>query len=379
MQRSRAGALRASSVPAAATVLHGRPRHLAGALLGPILCLVTLAGVGFRPPAAWAQEEIFVTNFTNNSVTVYARTAAGNTAPLRTLSGSATGLGFPTGLVVDSVNNELLVTNPGNDSVTVHTRTASGNTVPLRTISGGLTGLNGPFFLTFTTGADAFVTRLYQQVLGRAPDAAGLQGFLAQIQQFRSVVPTVVAFFRSPEFLSRNTSNEQFITILYRTFLNREPDPSGFSAFLTELQAGRLTRDNLVDVFLDSAEFTAQASFLPALDPVTVFVITLYVRILDRGPDQTGLQSFVAQLQQTRTVLPTVQAFLASPEFLVRNISNTEFVTLLYRVFLNRIPDPGGLAGWVALLNQGTATRNQLVLQFAASPEFQTIQRRLFP
>jgi hypothetical protein len=33
----------------------------------------------------------------------------------------------------------------------------------------------------------------------------------------------------------------------------------------------------------------------------------------------------------------------------------------------------------VALLNTGTATRDQLVLQFAASPEFQAIQQTLFP
>jgi hypothetical protein len=32
----------------------------------------------------WAQEELFVTNGGNNSVTVYPRTASGNTAPLRT-------------------------------------------------------------------------------------------------------------------------------------------------------------------------------------------------------------------------------------------------------------------------------------------------------
>ncbi len=42
-----------------------------------------------------------------------------------------------------------------------------------------------PHPCAFTTGATAFVTRLYQQVLNRTPDAAGLQGFLAQIQQFR--------------------------------------------------------------------------------------------------------------------------------------------------------------------------------------------------
>ena len=246
---------------------------------------------------------------------------------------------------------------------------------------GNNTAVTGPIAIsgTSSSSAAAFVTRLYLQVLGRSPDPVGLQAFIDQIQQFGSVVPTVLAFFHSAEFLSRNTSNSQFLTILYQTFLNRSPDPTGFNAFLTALQTGQLTRDNLLDIFIDSQEFAAQASFLPPLDPVTAFVTTLYVRILGRGPDQAGLQGFVAQLRQTRTVLPTVQQFLASPEFLSRNTTNTEFVTLLYRVFLGRVPDSGGLTFFVTALNQGTATRDQLVLQFAASPEFQAIQQGLFP
>jgi uncharacterized protein (UPF0333 family) len=100
--------------------------------------------------------------------------------------------------------------------------------------------------------ASAFVTRLYEQVLNREPDPAGLQRFVDQIAQFGSVVPTVLAFFHSQEFLGRNTTNEQVLTICYHTFLNRDPDPNGFNAFLTALQAGQLTRDNLLDIFLDS-------------------------------------------------------------------------------------------------------------------------------
>jgi hypothetical protein len=141
-----------------------------------------------------------------------------------------------------------------------------------------------------------------------------------------------------------------------------------------------LTRDNLIDIFIDSTEFRfLRATFLPPLSPLAAFVNNLYVRILGRGPDQAGFQSFVAQLQQNRTVLPTVQAFLASPEFLARQVTNTEFVTLLYRVFLGRVPDAQGLGSFVALLDQGIATRDQLVAQFAASPEFQAIQQQLFP
>jgi hypothetical protein len=227
--------------------------------------------------------------------------------------------------------------------------------------------------------AAAFVTRLYEQVLSREPDATGLQAFVAQIQQFGSVVPTVLAFFHSQEFLDRHTSDSDFLTICYHTFLDREPDPVGFDAFLGDLNSGLRTRDNLIDIFLDSQEFANLASFLPPQDPVTAFVTSLYVRILGRGPDLPGLQGFVAQLQQSRTVLPTVLFFLHSPEFLSRNTSNTEYVTVLYRVFLDRVPDAGGLASFVALLTQGTATRDQLAAQFAASPEFQAIQHQLFP
>src|SRR6266496_2907899 len=99
----------------------------------PLLAGILL-GVGTR--AAWAQEELFVTN-QGGSVTVYARTANGDVAPLRTISGAATGLNGPFGLAVDTVNNELAVANIGNAapySITVYARTANGNVAPLRTI-----------------------------------------------------------------------------------------------------------------------------------------------------------------------------------------------------------------------------------------------------
>ena len=54
-------------------------------------------------------NEILVANI--SSITVYSLTASGNAAPLRTISGAATGLAQPIGLAVDTVNNEMLVAN----------------------------------------------------------------------------------------------------------------------------------------------------------------------------------------------------------------------------------------------------------------------------
>ena len=75
------------------------------------------------------------------------------------------------------------------------------------------------------------------------------------------------------------------------------------------------------------------------------------------------MQFFVGQLRQTRTVLPTVQQFLSSHEFLSRNTTNPEFVTLLYRVFLGRVPDSGGLTFFVTALNEGTARGTSMTME----------------
>jgi hypothetical protein len=116
--------------------------------------LAVLAGIGGPAGAgvAWAEDELFVANQNENapSVTVYARTASGDTAPLRRLAGPNTGLIKPRAVAIDTVHDELFVSNPGDigglgaASINVYTRTASGDAAPLRTITGPGTGLREP-------------------------------------------------------------------------------------------------------------------------------------------------------------------------------------------------------------------------------------------
>ncbi len=80
-------------------------------------------------------SEIAVSNGPTNSVSTFDRLANGNVAPLRTVAGALTGLSNPAGVFLDTVNNELLVANWGNHSITVYPRTANGNVAPLRTIT----------------------------------------------------------------------------------------------------------------------------------------------------------------------------------------------------------------------------------------------------
>jgi hypothetical protein len=88
------------------------------------------------------------------SVSTFSRIANGNVAPLRSIAGAATGLS-PTagGVAVDTTNGEVFVVNTNNNSITVYNRTANGNVAPLRTLAGILTGLAEPSFVAVTTGA----------------------------------------------------------------------------------------------------------------------------------------------------------------------------------------------------------------------------------
>jgi len=56
------------------------------------------------------------------------------------LRGPNTQLKNPTGIFVDTVNDELVISNMGNHRATVYARTAQGNTAPIRTIRSGPEG-----------------------------------------------------------------------------------------------------------------------------------------------------------------------------------------------------------------------------------------------
>jgi hypothetical protein len=64
-----------------------------------------------------------------------------------------------------------------------------------------------------------------------------------------------------------------------------------------------------------------------------------------------------------------------SPEFVNKNLNDTELVKVLYRTFLDREADEGGLSAWVQALRQGN-DRDTVAAGFANSPEFANIMAK---
>lgn len=101
--------------------------------------------------------DVYVTNDTTDAILVFDAEASGNVAPKRTLKGPKTGLKNPTGLALDLKNNELWVANFGGHTATAYRLNASGDTAPLRTIRAATEGT--PSLMIGNPGAVAFDTK----------------------------------------------------------------------------------------------------------------------------------------------------------------------------------------------------------------------------
>ncbi|WP_375550985.1 DUF4214 domain-containing protein [Rhodophyticola porphyridii] len=228
----------------------------------------------------------------------------------------------------------------------------------------------------------AQVFRLYQATLDRAPDAAGHRGWTETLRDGQaSLLQVIEGFMGSPEFQGRYgaTDTTEFVTLMYENVLGRAPDPAGLQAWRDQLDSGALSRAEVVFGFSESQEFMGNTA-AGALEFSQAGyranwadeVFRLYQATLDRVPDPGGLLAWVGELAGGRPYLEVVSGFVNSSEFQGRYgaTDNAEFVTLMYENVLGRAPDPAGLQGWRRLLDDGTLSREEVVRGFAESAEF---------
>ncbi|HVA44887.1 MAG TPA: DUF4214 domain-containing protein, partial [Pirellulales bacterium] len=97
-----------------------------------------------------------------------------------------------------------------------------------------------------------FVTLLYVDFLGRAPDAPGLQFFSGRLAQKHDLVEIIKFIAGSQEYYVRAGGTDQgFVTALYRDLFGRATDPT-FAFWVNEI--GAEGRDNVVSGMLLTSE-----------------------------------------------------------------------------------------------------------------------------
>ncbi len=237
------------------------------------------------------------------------------------------------------------------------------------------------------TAVTNFVTRLYTVALGRTPDEAGLNSWVDIISNRENTgAQAAYGFIFSDELKGRNLDDAAYVELLYRTLFDRSADEVGKSGWLNILSNG-LSREYVFKGFVDSAEFDILCSgygidrgtigLSQARDQnegVTKFVARCYRQALGREYETDGLESWCRViLNGSNTPKQAAQSFIFSDEFKQKNLSNEEYVKILYRTFMDREADEVGLRGWTAVLDSGRENRVKVLDGFADSAEFAEI------
>ncbi len=236
---------------------------------------------------------------------------------------------------------------------------------------------------------EAFVYRMYRVCLLREPDEEGLQHWVYHLKEgILTGSEVVYGFYTSPEMHNRNLSNADFVERCYEGIMGRASDSAGKNHWIKNLGDG-MSRKSIISGFTASREFGELCAYYgidrgsyqsdEARDKnegITGFVSRLYTKMLGRGYDTEGLNHWCAIIldKPTKdTVLNvSLDGFMHSTEFTEKNLSDMEFVKILYRTFLGREYDAPGLENWVQHLASGVS-RDQVAAGFAYSQEFAQI------
>lgn len=243
---------------------------------------------------------------------------------------------------------------------------------------------------TSDTHVTSFVTRLYTLCFGRQPDEGGMLDWKnSLVTKRRSGADVAYGFFFSPELKNRNLSDREFVDLCYKVMLDRNADPNGSAYWLSCMHDG-VTREGIFKGFAESKEFndlcisygitrgTVKVTQGRDRNPgLTSFITRMYTKALGRGYDIGGLNDWCNRILDKKWSVTdaTTTGFFHSREFLDKNLSNAEYIMVLYRTFLGREYDIQGFYDWLNKLDSGKMTRDQVLRGFSDSKEFRNIMK----
>jgi len=151
---------------------------------------------------------------------------------------------------------------------------------------------------TNASGANDPVSGLYQSLLGRAPDAAGLAYWNQQLASGKSIQDIQNAFMQTPEYQQKNptataTQANDPISGLYQSLLGRAPDAAGLQYWQNALKSGQSIQD-ITNAFKTSPEYKQKNPINPSTQPNTnPFGITT------SNPFSSSTNPYIQAAQQT--------------------------------------------------------------------------------
>jgi hypothetical protein len=157
------------------------------------------------------------------------------------------------------------------------------------------------------------------------------------------------------------TGNAAFVQVVYQDLLGRTGNLSSNSdagGWVSALNAGTMNQASVARGIALSTE---------ALDR---FVNGLYLRLLHRTADATGLAGWVGLIQSSGTIEQVIQGIVSSPEYASLYPSDFAYVQSLYTNLLGRVGSAAEVQSWLNVLP--ALGRAGVAAGFTSSVEFRT-------
>ena len=152
------------------------------------------------------------------------------------------------------------------------------------------------------------LVRLYEAYFKRLPDTSGLNYWLGRLNAGKTLDQVSAQFASSSEFQTKygNTTNSQFVTLVYNNVLGRSPDSGGLSFWVSKLNAGT-SRGTVMTNFSESNE--GKRVFRPQVDTALASLGMLGVI----GPSK--LMTAVIDYMRLDSSERGIQRLVVSPEY----------------------------------------------------------------
>ncbi len=100
------------------------------------------------------------------------------------------------------------------------------------------------------------------------------------------------------------------------------------------------------------------------------FTVRMYRLVLGREPDDTGFKNWTTALKnKDKTAAEIIVGFFKSKELKGKNLSDKEYLKLLYKTVMNRDADEAGLNNWLKKIKEGY-NEDEILQGFVGSKEF---------
>ena len=198
----------------------------------------------------------------------------------------------------------------------------------------------------------AFVSSLYQTLLGRPVDPAGLIAWVDRLNAGMPRLQLVNLLWDSAEHRARQVADD------YQAFLHRSPGASEVANWVNAFMFGA-SEDQVADAFLHSQEYLWS-------DPSNSgFVQKLFNDILGRSADPAGLASWTSALSAG-----IVSRSQLADLVLHSNERNVDEIGNYYQQYLGRSASGAEKQNWATLVDAGYCSLPSVAAAFLASQEF---------